>query len=187
LRALSANFQYTGHLSGVKWRYSFHGLAECDLRQIEDGRFIEIEFGPRGRYDTFSGWGTMLFVMASKPPWRNYSRLKHYLADKPPPYNYLSGSHHKMLTLAKPIEMLGLFEVADKELSDLKSKLKKRYTYIDNEGRHIFAPPAPYSDFTSHLWWDLNVCDSWVLSERGKELFANNLEPDHFFELWSEI
>jgi hypothetical protein len=91
-----------------------------------------------------------------------------------------------MLTLEKPIKMLGLFDVADKELSDRKSDLRKRYTIVDDEGRHIFSPPAPYSDITSHLFWNLHVCDRWVLSEQGRELFANNLESNHFSELWTE-
>ncbi len=184
--AIPPRCQQTGIVQGTKWEYFFHGIADCDLKHIEDGRFLQISFGPHGRYDTFSGWGTMLFIMASKPPWPEYSELKNYFADRPPPYNYLSGSHQKMLELADPIETLGLFEVADKKLTQLKTKQSEEFTSIDSEGRHIFSPPAPYDDFTLKVFWDLMVCDAPVLSNMGKHMFASNLETERFSELWEK-
>lgn len=178
--------QQTGIIQDTRWRYFFHGIADCDLTHIEDDRFLQVSFGPYGRYDTFSGWGTMLFVMASKVPWSEYSELKNYLADGPPPYNHLSGSHHRMLELLEAIGTLGLFEVADKKLTRLKTKLRKEFTSIDSEGRLIFSPPAPYNDATSKLFWDLEVCDVQVLSELGKHMFASSLEIKRFSELWEK-
>lgn len=186
-KSLSSNFQYAGNLEGTKWTYFFHGIADCDLKHVEDGRFIQISFGPSGRFDTFSGWGTMLFIMASKYPWPDYPDLKQYLAKETPPYNYLSGSHRKMLDLSESIETLGLFEIADKELKRKKIELQEKYSYIDGKGHSIFSPPALYSDPTSTLFWDLLVCDAWVLSERGKRLFAENLDSSYFSKLWEEL
>jgi hypothetical protein len=184
--AIPPYHQQTNIVRSTKWQYFFHGKADCDLMHTEDGRFLQISIGPHGRHDTFSGWGTMLFVMASKSPWSEFSELKYYLADEAPPYNHLSGSHKKMSELAYTIEMLGLFEVADRKLTQLKIKLREEFTYIDDEGRHIFSPPAPYNDFTSQMYWDLEVCDVLVLSNLGKQMFACNLDIEHFSELWEK-
>ena len=186
-KILSSSFQYSGALQETKWTYFFHGIADCDLNHVEDGRFIQIKFGPRGRFDTFSGWGTMLFIMASTYPWPDYPELKQYLAKETPLYTYLSGSHRKMLNLIESIERLGLFEAADKELTRKKIELHEKYSHIDGNGQSIFSPPAPYNDFTSTLFWDLQVCDTWVLSEQGKRLlFAENLDSSYFSKLWDE-
>ncbi|MCP5096251.1 MAG: hypothetical protein GY943_11920 [Chloroflexi bacterium] len=185
-RHLAENFEYSGILKGTKWKYAFHGIADCDLYHGGDGRFVQIGFGPHGRFDTFSGWGTMLYIMASKPPWPEYLALKQHLAGKPPPYDYLSGSHKKMVKLLKPIEDLGLFEAADKELTRQKVELQEKYTYVDNEGRHILSLPAPFNDVRSKLFWDLRVCDSSVLSEQGKKLFERNFDVDYFSDFWEK-
>ena len=79
-----------------------------------------------------------------------------------------------------------MFEVADKKLAELKVKLREEFTSVDREGRQIFSPPAPYNDFTSQMYWDLEVCDALVLSSLGKQMFASNLETERFTELWEK-
>lgn len=64
----SARIQGTGMIQGTKWKFFFHGMYECDILHAEDGRFLQVTFGPNGRDDIFSGWGTLQFVMASKAP-----------------------------------------------------------------------------------------------------------------------
>ena len=185
-RGMSPDFQYSGVIANSKWRYFYHGLADCDLEHLEDDRFLQIHVGPHGRADVFSGWATMLYIMASKPPWPEYIELKNYLAEAPPPYKRTSGSHERMVDLLKPICDFGLFEAVDKELALKDFEMQKIYTRIDEEGGHIFSPPAPYNDIHNREFWDLMVCHQWVLSELGEELFANNLEPEAFYALWPD-
>src|SRR4051794_13571540 len=51
-----------GEIPNSPWRYFFHGL-ECDLKNTTDGRFLRLDFGPRGRIDTFTAWGVLQFIM----------------------------------------------------------------------------------------------------------------------------
>src|SRR5438093_10228457 len=85
--------EQTGFLD-EKWRYFFHGL-ECDLRNLKDGRFLRIDFGPGGRFDAFTAWGVTQFVMTSKEPWPDFGELRDYLAKGALPYTEHSGSAEK--------------------------------------------------------------------------------------------
>lgn len=154
-----------GQIDGTEWQYVFHG-HECDLRHQSDGRFLRIEFGPGGRFDTISGWGILQFVMTSKSPWQEFPELLQHLAEKPPPYNELSGSHEKMTKLWERIETLGYVEVAVPELCELEEK----YTTIDSEGRAIVKLPDEYNDFMEHKFWDVMVSQRQVLSKLGKQI-----------------
>ena len=49
---------YVGQIGGTPWHWFFHGL-ECDLRHAGDGRYVRIEFGPRGRTEIVSGYGVL--------------------------------------------------------------------------------------------------------------------------------
>ena len=83
-----------GELPGTPWGYFFHGL-ECDLKNSADGRFLRLDFGPRGRIDTISAWGVLQFLMTSAAPWPDFAALKQLFADKAPPYDQLSGNFPK--------------------------------------------------------------------------------------------
>jgi len=97
------------------WSWSFHGL-ECDMRQLVDGRFVRIDFGPTTRRSVITGWGVLQYLMCAKPPWRRYTRLQEHLAEKGPPYDSLSGSHEKMACLCDRLQRLQLLVPADTEL-----------------------------------------------------------------------
>jgi hypothetical protein len=94
----SPGCEQSGSIAGSDWRYFFHGL-ECDLKNVCDGRFLRLDFGPNGRYDTFTGWGILQFIMTTKHPWHEFPELKAFLAAGPEPCNERSGSHHKMAGL----------------------------------------------------------------------------------------
>lgn len=180
----SERIQGTGIIQGTKWKFFFHGMYECDILHAEDGRFLQVMFGPNGRYDIFSGWGTLQFVMASKSPWSEFPQLKAYLAQEPPPYTYVSGEHGKMVELTKLIAQLGLFEVADKELYALSCELKEKDASRDKQGRYTLAFPPPYNNPFERMFWDLEVCEALVLSERGQQMFAQGLDAEIFSQLW---
>jgi hypothetical protein len=133
-----------GTIIGTEWRYFFHG-RECDLKH-SDGKFLRVDFGPGGRFDTFSGWGILQFVMTSKAPWQEFPELRVHLAKRQPPFDELSGSHEKMTALVSELKDSGLVEVIDIE---------------------------PYSekanDPATRAFWDRQVRNVLVISERGKQ------------------
>lgn len=173
-------FQWGGMIRGTQWKFFFHGIADCNLYH-EDGRYLEISFGPYGRYDVFSGWNTLQFVMASKSPWSEFADLKDYLAAEPPPYTSLSGDYHKMRELDALIAKLKLFDVVDRQLYQLRCELEERY----KDGT-LYSPPAPYNDPSTRIFWDLEVSGALVLSERGQQIFANELDSKTFSQLWEK-
>lgn len=98
-----------------RWAWGFHGL-ECDLRHLDDGRFVRIDFGPSTRHLVLTGWGVLQFVMTSRPPWRSFHDLREFLADEPPPYHHLSGDHAKMSALCDRLQELELLVPAEPRL-----------------------------------------------------------------------
>lgn len=163
--------EQTGKIVDTDWKYYFHGY-ECDLKNSEDGRFLRIDFGPHGRFDTFSGWGVLQFVMTTKSPWKVFPDLQAFLAEKPPPYSQLSGSHQKMTSLARRIAELRLVEAADPELC----LLVEEHTHIEPNGQHVVTMPAPYNDWTQPEFWDSAVCEIWVFSDLGKRVITEGTQ-----------
>jgi hypothetical protein len=106
-----------GRIQDTEWEYFFHGF-ECDLKNSEDGRFVRVEFGPRGRFDILSGYAVLQFVMTSGPPWPEFPDLKSHLADRPPPYNAFSGSHGRAVELWKRLEEQGLLAAAAQQVRE---------------------------------------------------------------------
>src|SRR5262249_44461622 len=117
----NGKFKQWGSLNKGEWSYLFHGM-ECDFKNTVDGRFLRVDFGPRGRTDTFTPWGITQFIMASKPPWSEFEELKRYLAQNPPPYDQCSGSLEKMEPIWNELERKGLIEKADQGLIDFAAK-----------------------------------------------------------------
>jgi len=146
----------------LDWTYFFHGL-ECDLISNKDNRFIKIEFGPGGRVDTFTGWGAVQYIMASREPWPEYPELKKKLAAKKPPYDYFSGSHKKVVKLLKKLEKTKYVEVSDKALC----VLVKESTIIDEEGYSFLNLP---DDFSEVRITDSMVCHRLVISDKGRDV-----------------
>lgn len=174
-----------GFIRDTTWSYVFHGFADCDLKNEVDGRFLQVSFGPRGRYDVFSAWGTLQYVMASKLPWPEYPLLKRYFANQPPPYNHLSGSYNRMQRLVEPLKNLGLLEVVDRKLLEQKIDLSNRYTRIYPDGRRIYEPPDPFNDPEQEIFWDLEVAHAQKLTPLGSALLKSGLDEEAFADLWS--
>jgi len=160
--------EQTGMIAGAKWRYFFHGL-ECDLKH-PDGRFIQVSFGPGGRFDTFSGWGVLQFIMTAKAPWQEFSELRAYLAEESPLLDELSGSHDRMMVLVSQLKDSGCIELADPALCTLR----KEYTIIDADGKSVVSMPGDYGDPTKREFYDTSVCHRLVLSELGKQVLTTS-------------
>jgi hypothetical protein len=165
--AIPPRCQQSGTFANGAWRYFFHGL-ECDLENLQDGRFLRLDFGPQGRLDTFTGWGVLQFVMAAQPPWREFPALRDFLTEKPPPYHRLSGSHQKMCLLADHLWDSGLVEAADPHLCSLV----QTWQHIEPDGKHVTKLPPEYTGITTPRFWDTSVCGRWVISASGKQLIA---------------
>jgi len=145
--AMPPRCRQTGTIAGSSWRFFFHGL-ECDLKN-PDGRFLRVDFGPGGRFDAFTGWGVLQFVMTSKAPWREYPELRRHLAEGLPPFDELSGSHERMVSLFSDLADLGLVEVASAKIGTKEA-----------------------NDPEKQAFWDALVCHVWILSELGKQTLA---------------
>src|SRR5262249_36039287 len=46
----NGKFKQGGSLNKGEWSYLFHGM-ECDFKNTFDGRFLRVNFGPKGRTD----------------------------------------------------------------------------------------------------------------------------------------
>lgn len=149
-----------GVIEETEWRYFFHG-HECNLKHQADGRFLRLDFGPGGRFDTFTGWGILQFVMTSKAPRPEFPELQAYLAEKVPPFDELSGSYQRMTELWERLASLGWVEVVAPELVELE----EQHTTIDADGRAVVKLPGVYGDFTRPEFWDVMVSHRWVISK----------------------
>jgi|GEM_PF-1770207 len=148
-----------------EWSYFFHGL-ECDIKNVKDGRFVRIDFGPKGDTATFTTWGLLQFVMTSKYPWEDYSALKTILAKEQPPYNQFSGSLERLHSIWQSLEENKLIEVADTNLLNLAEK----YSSVDRLGiKHTNFPP----NVSSETIIDCSVANRLKISQLGFELLRS--------------
>ncbi len=161
----------TGRLANGEWDYFFHGL-ECNLKNVQDGRFLRVEFGPKGRFDTFSGWSVLQFVMTAQVPWHEFPDLRAFLADGPPPYDELSGSYEKTSLLSDRLERLGFVEAADKNLQ----RLVEQHTHVEPDGSRVVSLPTEFNDITRYVFWDVQVCQRWILSDLGKHAIEGGIQ-----------
>jgi hypothetical protein len=154
--------QQTGMLPDTPWHYYFHGL-ECDFEHMNDNRYVRVEFGPRGRLDTCSGYGVLQFVMTSTPPWQTFPTLRDHLAEHAPPYDQFSGSYNKMYVLWQHIVDEGLLEAAAPDLVDFV----QQHTEVEPSGAHCVRLP---DDTDWHTFFDCGVCDRKVISAKGWQM-----------------
>jgi hypothetical protein len=147
-----------------EWQYFFHGV-ECDLRNPKDGRFLRIDFGPRGITTAFIAWGVTQLIMTSKAPWREFPQLQSYLAEGSPPYNERSGSLERAGILFDKLEETGLITTAAPELLELE----KRYTSRNGEGIAVVRLPEWVSE---RQRLDIHVANRNIITEKGKSLLA---------------
>jgi hypothetical protein len=168
---MERQFKQTGVFANGEWKHFFHG-GECDLTNLVDGRCLRVDFGPHGRLDTFTGFGVLQFVMTSKAPWREFPELRDYLAEKPPPFDRLSGSHARMTALFDELKTAGFVEVADPELC----ALIERHTVINAPGQTEIRLPT---DLPNTVFFDMLASKRYVLSQSGLQAIAetqSNLE-----------
>lgn len=151
-----------GTFDNEDWEWFFHGM-ECDITNLKDGRFVRVEFGPRGRTDTFTGFGIMKFVMNAMPPWKQFKILKRHLTHAIFFRRRSEGDHDRMCTLEDKLIDKGVFEPADKQLCELV----KRYTVIDPEGLSIVDIPK---NLMPENETDIMLCDRLVISRKGHEI-----------------
>jgi hypothetical protein len=157
-----------GMITGTDWRYFFHGL-ECDLKNIRDGRFLRLDFGPNGRYDTFSGYGILQFVMTTRFPWREFEALKLHLSDAPGPFTEYSGSHQRMNHILDHLLDFKLVKVADQDLCAIEKEHRQKYS-----GKLEFVPLEPDDPYTTQVMsGNTHYCFNLVLSESGMLLLRN--------------
>ena len=149
-----------GIIKDTDWKYGFHGF-ECDLNHTKDHRHLRVEFGPKGRIDTFSGFAVMEYIMASKPPWPEYKELKEFLVSP----EYPSGSFDKMCILASELSSHKFVETADPELA----KLVKKYTKIRFRRMRPTQVLKLPRNTTNHEWNDAMVCGRGIISAKGKD------------------
>ncbi len=150
----------SGIIPETHWRYWFHGL-ECDIQDQHDGRFVRIAFGPGGRADCISSFSVLQFIMTSKAPWGYYPELQAQLADKPPPFDELSGNYHEMQRLFEPIYAANLIELADPNLHTIQ----EQSLVITAEGNQRYELPPPYNNPNEHGFWDVLVCERMILKQ----------------------
>ncbi len=114
-----------GTLPGGDWAYFFHGY-ECDLRNLNDGRFLRVDFGPEGRVGILNSYGVLRLIMTSVLPWREFPKLRSYFAKDGPPYHENSGDWQKMSELWDRLDSQGFFEQTAPSLVALQAKHTKR-------------------------------------------------------------
>jgi hypothetical protein len=153
-----------GELPGTPWSYFFHGY-ECDLKNADDGRFLRIDFGPGGRFDTITAWGVLQLIMTSTSPWLEFPALKELFADKAPPYNQYSGNLHRFGEYWDRLERQGCFETADLSLLQFKA----RYSRTDVSGIEVVEYPPETSPETS---LDCSVAHRKHLSAHARLMVA---------------
>ncbi len=161
------NGEQSGSITGTDWRYFFHG-QECDLKNTRDGRFLRLDFGPNGRYDTFSGFGILQFIMTTTFPWREFAKLKVHLYNKPAASDELSGSHQRMRAIVKRLRELSLLEVADPELC----ALVEENTHIRPDGSSLVTIPQTDYLLLEVMLFNTSSCFNLVLSDSGKQLIG---------------
>jgi hypothetical protein len=174
----------SGRLEEPDWTYFFHG-NECNLTNHKDGRFLRIDFGPRGAIDTFTAWGVLQSIMTSSAPWREFPTLRESFAENPPPYDQYSGSLAKIGAVWDRLENLGVFEAADPSLVAYLEK----YSSVGPDGITYVRFPKDTSD---ELSFDCGVAHRRRLSAHGRELLgrlAAGLLPSPFLdaESWKTV
>lgn len=132
----SRRCRQSGAVTGTPWRYFFHGF-ECDLKHAEDGRFLRLDFGPGGRFDTFSAWGVLQLIITSTAPWAEFAPLKQLFAKTEPPWDEYSGNFPAFGERWDRLDEAGCFEAADPALAADFT----RYTTVEPSGMTVVQYP----------------------------------------------
>jgi hypothetical protein len=125
-----------GEIPETQWRYFFHGL-ECDLHHA-DGRALRVDFGPRGRLDTFSEWGLAVFVAHSRAPWTEFADLAGHARGHGSPEDRVASISRACEPAFLSLEHQGLIELADPSLLAWAAS----HTRKNSAGLAVFSPPT---------------------------------------------
>ncbi len=157
-------FKQTGHLENGDWWYFFHGY-ECDFRNQRDGRFLRLDFGPKGETGFLDTYGVLRFVLASQPPWPMFPPLITYFAQSRPRLDPSAGDVQKMWHIWSGLEREGYFEHAELGLMNLLSN----HTTRKADGlQHIEFPP----EITEEVRIDCRVAHRIRLSQKSRDFLA---------------
>jgi len=148
-----------GLLPGGVWSYYFHGY-ECDLRNVAEGCFLRFDFAPEGATNGFTAWGVTQFVMTTNPPWLEFSLLQVHLAEKPHPFNELSGNVQRAVKLCEELEKMGLVSVTAPQLIELG----RQFTTMDSQGIAVLRLP---DDTPERIWFDVSVANRKLITPEG--------------------
>lgn len=146
-----------GTIHNTNWRYFFHGPG-CSIENIDDRRFLEVSFGPGGRFDTITHYSVLQFIMTSTEPWQEFPELRTYLATEGPPYDRYSGSHERISTLWERMQESGFIAIADPQFV----ALVKQYTTLLPNGQHVISLPG---NLDERIIFDTCVSDCWIITE----------------------
>lgn len=148
------------------WSYFFHGL-DCDLKNIADGRFIKLEFGPYGKVGYFTIRGVLQFVINSCFPWPNFSNFKKKMGID------ISILVDKFLIQWYELLEEGIFTVADPSLL----MLEEQFTTIDENGLRKVEFPK---EIPEDMQISCSVAHRIKISESGfKVLKKEYLESEY--------
>lgn len=133
------------------------------MKNINDNRFVRIDFGPAKQHYVITGWGILQFIMCTKAPWGIYADLKEYLTKKTP-RDELSGDFNIMMRILLKLEDNEYLVPCDSELCELRN----RYTKPDANGyNNIIDIPE---NLQPECKTDLLVCDRLIISEKGESI-----------------
>jgi hypothetical protein len=137
-----------------EWQFYFHAL-ELDIRHLDDGRGVRVDFGPGG-ICAFTPGAVGSFVEATQAPWEVFPELREYLAT---PVGY---DHATCAFLADALRSDGLIDHSAPELVALMAAHAKS----DPGHGHVIRAPDEMQPADENA---LLLCDRLVITELGQQ------------------
>jgi hypothetical protein len=141
------------------WEIRFHGF-ECDLHNVEDGRHLRYDFGPKGSVDTMTGFGVLQFIVSSRPPWRTFPELCEQLDLRRSSSGWITWGDGRFYEEWDLLVEEGLLAPADPELVDLQ----RRCTTVGADGITTVGLPEGLPE---EIFFDALVANREVLAPRA--------------------
>lgn len=137
-----------------EWSFHFHGL-EFDVRHVEDGRSVRVDFGP-GAICAFTPGGVGAFVQCVRAPWQTFPELRDHLAGRVD-YDYA-----RCVGLVDTLRALGLIDHASPQLVALVAAHSR---LEPGRGMVLQIPAELYPADENGLL----LCSNLVITEKGFE------------------
>lgn len=144
------------------WAWMFHGL-ECDIANRHDGRHVRVDFGPGGRLDTFTGYGVLQFVVATRRPWRTFPSLRAQFAAREGADELRPNAHDRMCELEASARSKGWLEPSAPELANAVERFTRPHP--DGFGMSVDLP----SELRPRSSIDVALCSRLVVTALGRE------------------